>query len=65
MRKAAYITLGTSLVLFFLFLSIWFLGLVGGPTFGGLIHLLLPATIIPIVGFIIGAILLIITFVKK
>jgi hypothetical protein len=65
MRKAAYITLGISLFLFALFLLGWFAGLVFGQTFGGFLHLLLPALLIPFGGIIVGLVLLIVSLMKK
>ena len=65
MRKAAYITLGISIFLFAFFLPGWFAGLLFGQTFGGFLHLLLLALILPVIGFLAGIILLITSFTQK
>ena len=65
MRKASYITLGISIFLFVLFLLLWLGGLILGQMFGGFLHLLLFASILSAGGFIVGIVLLILSFVKK
>jgi hypothetical protein len=65
MRKASYITLGISIFLFAIFLFLWLGGLIIGQTLGGFLHLLLIALIVPIGGFLVGIVLLIISFIKK
>ena len=65
MRIASYIILGISGFLFVLFASIWFIGLVAGQTFGGLLHLFLIMAMTAIPVFAVGVILLIVSFVQK
>lgn len=65
MRTASYIALGLSAFLFVLFLLIWSGGLLIGQTLGVFRHLLLPAMILPVIGFVAGLILLIVSFAKK
>src|SRR5215213_3076910 len=65
MRKASYITPGISIFLFMLFLLIRLSGLMPGETLGGFLHLLLLALVLPIIGFLVGSVLLLISLTKK
>ena len=65
MRKASYINPGISIFLFMLFLLIRLGGLMLGETLGGFLHLLLLALVLPIIGFLVGSVLLLISLTKK
>lgn len=66
MRKISYIVTGVSLGLTLLFSLLWILGFgFAGASVGNLVHLLLILAMLISVGFFIGLVLLIVSFVKK
>ncbi len=66
MRKTAYIVLGVSLFLTVVSLIGWILGFAfAGAAVGNLIHLLLILAMITTIGVVVGAILLIVSYIKK
>ena len=66
MRKIAYIILGVSLALTVVSLVGWTLGFAfAGAAVGNLIHLLLLLAMISALGVVVGAILLVVSYVKK
>lgn len=65
MKRIAIIVLTASVVLTFLFLGIWFAGLVVGHTLGGLIHVVFLLSIVTGLGVFVGIVLLAVSVVQK